>query len=125
MNNNIELLAPAGGLEQLKAAVINGADAVYFGGSFSVFIDWLNQIGIDGIIVQDIGLMVLSLKYCPKMEVHTSTQMTVAKKETIVYLKEIGVKRVVIPREASLGDIKALSKGGLELEAFVHGAYLY
>lgn len=167
MKKKIELLAPAGGLEQLKAAVLNGADAVYFGGNafsarqsaknFSleeievgrrltaqygvkmycaintllskkeveealVFIDVLNQIGIDGIIVQDIGLMALCLTHCPEMAVHTSTQMTVANVETIAYLKEQNVKRVVVPRESSLEDIKAMAKGGLELEAFVHGA---
>ncbi|WP_088369738.1 peptidase U32 family protein [endosymbiont 'TC1' of Trimyema compressum] len=84
--------------------------------------DWLSQIGIDGVIVQDVGLMNLVLKYCPEMDVHTSTQMTIANIETITYLKNIGVKRVVVPRESSLADIKVLSEGGLELEAFVHGA---
>ncbi|AMP20496.1 hypothetical protein AZF37_04335 [endosymbiont 'TC1' of Trimyema compressum] len=66
--------------------------------------------------------MNLVLKYCPEMDVHTSTQMTIANIETITYLKNIGVKRVVVPRESSLADIKVLSEGGLELEAFVHGA---
>lgn len=164
----VELLAPAGSIESLYAAVQAGADAVYLGGSkFSArayasnfddenmkkaveychiygvkvyitlntllkeneieealqYAKFLYKIGIDGLIIQDTGLVYLLRKHVPELELHASTQMTVHNIEGAKLLKELGFKRIVLSRELSLEEIKNISNElGVETEIFVHGA---
>ncbi|KYH31059.1 putative protease YdcP precursor [Clostridium tepidiprofundi DSM 19306] len=164
----IELLAPAGEMNSLIAAVQNGANAVYIGGSrFSArayagnfndeeivkavdychlygvnvyvtlntllkhteihdalkYCEFLYNIGVDALIVQDTGLIYLVRKYLPEFELHASTQMTVHNAEGALFLKDLGLKRIVLSRELTLREIEYISKKfKIETEIFIHGA---
>lgn len=161
-----ELLSPAGNMECLKAAVNNGADAIYLGGktfgarayagNFSndelkeavnyahlygvkiyitvntiiyntevdeliKYIEYLYKIGVDALIMQDIGMISLVRKVFPNMEVHASTQCHNHNNEGIKLLKELGVTRIVLDREMSLEEIENIDVD-IEKEVFIHGA---
>ena len=164
----VELLAPAGSMESLYAAVNNGADAVYLGGSkFSArayasnfdnekmkeavdychnynvkiyvtmntllkekeikeairYVGYLYEIGVDALIIQDVGLVKLIRERYPEFEIHASTQMTVHNGEGAIYFKEKGFTRIVLSRELSLEEIEYISKElNIETEMFIHGA---
>lgn len=84
------------------------------------------QQGLDGIIVQDVGVMDYVMEQFPKLPIHASTQMTVTNAISAKYLESLGVKRVVPARELSLAEIREISRHtGLEVECFVHGALCY
>ena len=164
-----ELLAPAGDRECLRAAVENGADAVYFGlncgfnararatnivpGELAEVMSFLHHRGVkgfvtlntlafsdelpeleslvkhiarsdvDAVLVQDLGLARLVRAICPELAIHASTQMTLSSAECIQVAEELGIERVVLPRELSIREIAKLRKSTrVELEAFVHGA---
>lgn len=162
----VELLAPAGDMDSLLAAVNNGADAVYIGGKkfgarkFAHNFDeqelkeaiqvchthgarlyvtvntlihdteleealqelkFLYEIGVDAVIIQDIGLIRLARKYLKDLELHASTQMHTTNEEALEELKELGIKRAVLAREMTKEEIASLDTD-LELEVFVHGA---
>ena len=163
----VELLAPAGSMEALYAAVQNGCDAVYLGGemfgarafahNFSkediveavryahiygvkvyvtvntlikeeeledviTYVSYLQSVDVDALIVQDLGLLSILRTQFPDMEVHASTQMHVHNPQGIQFLKDQGVKRVVVPRETSIEEIREYVKLGVDLEVFVQGA---
>ncbi|WP_338948792.1 U32 family peptidase [Fusobacterium nucleatum] len=83
----------------------------------------LYNYGLDAIIVQDIGYAEYLHKNFPSIEIHGSTQMTVANYYEINYLKELGFKRIVLPRELSFEEIKEIRKyTDMELEVFVSGS---
>jgi putative protease len=164
-----ELLAPAGSLDAVRAAVANGADAVYLGTArfnardegAQLSLDELGEAcriahergrriyltlniltkpaelvdalmllgeaidrGIDAAIVQDIGLIRLIQHVYPDLEIHGSTQMTVHDASGAAVMRELGVDRVVLARENTLDDIRAIRDAvpSLGLESFVHGA---
>ncbi|HEV8446839.1 MAG TPA: DUF3656 domain-containing protein [Gemmatimonadaceae bacterium] len=164
-----ELLAPAGSLDAVRAAVANGADAVYLGAArFNardegaqlsldelaeacriaherqrriyltlnvlikpaelidalVFLGEAVDRGIDAVIVQDIGLIRLIRTIYPELEIHGSTQTTVHDESGARVMLELGVDRVVLARENTLDDIRAIRAAvpALGLESFVHGA---
>ena len=164
-----ELLAPAGDLECARAAVENGADAVYFGleSGFNararatnireedlpelmrmlhergvmgyltfntlVFTNELPEaerlarlaaeVGIDALLVQDLGAARLIHAVCPDLPIHASTQMTLTSAESIRIAAELGVERVVLARELSIAEITKISdQTEMPLETFVHGA---
>ncbi|WP_410508617.1 DUF3656 domain-containing protein [Methanosarcina hadiensis] len=163
-----ELLAPAGGMEALTAAVENGADAVYLGArafsargyasNFSeeelekavdyahlrgvkiyvtvntllkgdemesalILLSRLREMGVDAVIIQDLGLISLSRKYLPDFPLHASTQMTLHNSEGVRFVKELGIERVVLSREVSLEEMKEIKeRDAIEVEVFVHGA---
>lgn len=164
----VELLAPAGNIESLDAAIGEGADAVYLGlKSFNArlrttnfawnqfeaaveslhrqnkkiyvtvntvneerelerlyrFLAYLNEVGPDGIIVQDYAVMRLAQEFFPNMEIHASTQMNVESTNAVRLLQNAGVKRMVLARELGLDEIKKIKQEtGASLEVFVHGA---
>jgi putative protease len=171
MNRKIELLAPGGDVEAIKAAVVAGANAVYCGldtfnarnraanlsfddlngilrlahkydcevfltlnvvileQELPTMIKLLNKLansGIDGIIVQDLGMFNLVKKYFPTLDIHASTQLTTHNEGQIQFLNKIGASRVNLSRELNLGEIKSLTKVSHDLgvltEVFVHGA---
>src|ERR687890_961316 len=164
-----ELLAPAGSLDAVRAALANGADAVYLGAerfnardegaqltldevgeacrlahergrriylTFNillkpaeladalVFLGDAIDRGIDAAIVQDIGVVRLIQKVYPGFEIHGSTQMTVHDASGARVMQDLGVERVVLARENTLDDIRAIRAAvpDLGLETFVHGA---
>ncbi|WP_339221308.1 U32 family peptidase [Paenibacillus sp. FSL H8-0332] len=163
-----ELLAPAGNMEALKAAISNGCDAVYLGmqkfgaraysSNFDletlkeavtyahlrdvkiyvamntiVFeneveemkeqIHELNEIGVDGIIVQDLTAFDYIVKNFYDMEAHCSTQMGIDDVDGTLLFKELGAKRVVLSREVKIETVKEIKRvADIPLEIFVHGA---
>lgn len=82
----------------------------------------LHEMGVDALIVQDLGLIHLLHERLPELVVHASTQLSVTQVEQIEQLKTLGVKRVVLARECSLEQVKAAVQTGMEVEVFVHGA---
>ena len=83
----------------------------------------LYNYGLDAIIVQDLGYAEYLHRNFPSIEIHGSTQMTVANYYEINYLKELGFKRIVLPRELSFEEIKEIRKyTDMELEVFVSGS---
>lgn len=79
--------------------------------------------GVDAIIVQDPAICTLVERVAPGLTIHASTQMTISSPEAARFAELLGVKRVVVPRELSLDQIKKFaSASALELEVFVHGA---
>lgn len=163
-----ELLAPAGSMEALRAAVANGADAVYLGmkkfgaraysNNFDedalreavayahlrgvkvyvtlntiVFenelpevyqqIDVLNEIGVDGVIAQDLAVLRYVAEHFTDMEAHCSTQMGIDDAEGAALAKELGARRVVVSREVPIEGVKEIRrKADIPVEVFVHGA---
>jgi U32 family peptidase len=162
-----ELLAPAGGWECLKAAVANGADAVFFGlprfnarlradnfteeelpdvvafchrhgvkayvtlntlvftGELDDAVDYLRLLsrsGVDALIVQDIGVVLLAAAIVPELPIHASTQMTLTSPQGVEVARELGITRSVLARELSLRELKRFDTERMPLEVFVHGA---
>ena len=168
MLKKVELLSPVGDFECLKAAVQNGADAVYLGvadfnarysaKNFSIeeleqAIDYAHlrnvkvfltlntliknnefesalelankasEFGIDGVIVQDLGLANFLIKNIPNLPIHASTQMTCHNLLGAKELESIGFKRIVLSRELSLNEIEHITANtSCEIEVFAHGA---
>lgn len=163
-----ELLAPAGSFEALRAAIANGANAVYLGGKgFSarafadnftleemaeavslahfhgvrvyaavntlaadrelagllLYVAELYKLGVDAVIVQDLGVLRQLRQLLPDLPLHASTQMTIHSAAGAEALGELGVQRVILARELSLDDLAAIRAAtSMELEVFVHGA---
>ena len=164
-----ELLAPAGSRECIRAAIENGADAVYFGlnvgfnararaaniephelaevmsdlhhrgvrgyvtlntlvfteelAEFEKVVRHVARCGVDAVLLQDLGAVRLVREICPDLPIHASTQMTLTSAECIRAAADLGVARVVLPRELSVEEIATIARGSeMPLEAFVHGA---
>ena len=165
----IELLSPAGDWECARAAVENGANAIYFGldcgfnaryraqnfgleelpdlmqmlrmrdvrgyvtmntlafpselGNLIDVIEAVATAGVDAILVQDFGVAKIAKTVCPDLEIHASTQMSLTSAETIEVARELGLSRVVLARELSVGEISKISANtDMPLEVFIHGA---
>ena len=101
-------------------------NTLVFDHELSTAVDALAQIaqaGADAVIVQDVAVARLARQITPGMEVHGSTQMSITSAEGIALAQSFGVSRVVLARELSLDDIRAIrSQTDCELEMFVHGA---
>lgn len=82
----------------------------------------LHEFGVDALIIQDLGLIHLLHHRLPELELHASTQLSVSTPKQIEQLRRLGVKRVVLAREATLEEIEACAKTGMDLEVFIHGA---
>lgn len=79
--------------------------------------------GVDAVLVQDFGAAQLIRAVCPSLELHASTQMTLASAESIEVARRLGIARVVLPRELTVDQIRAVRRAcNLGLEVFVHGA---
>ncbi|MGM9758983.1 MAG: U32 family peptidase [Parabacteroides sp.] len=80
----------------------------------------LYQAGVDALIVQDLGITRLNL---PPIPLHASTQMDNRTPEKVRFLQEVGFTQVVLARELSLEQIRAIHEAcEVPLEVFVHGA---
>ena len=84
----------------------------------------LYAIGVDAVLVQDLGLIELINRYLPNLKIHASTQMTLENQQKLNYIETKGIKRVVLPREMTKEEIAALDTN-LELEIFAHGSLCY
>lgn len=163
-----ELLAPAGNMEALKAAVSGGCDAVYLGltkfgaraysdnfdtdslaeavsyahlrdvkiyvtmntivfeselSDMRTQLQQLNDIGVDGVIVQDLAVFDYMKQHFADMEVHCSTQMGIDDIDGTMLFRELGADRVVLARETDMDEVLRIKKEAkIPLEIFVHGA---
>ena len=92
-------------------------------GSAMELIEYVCSIPVDGLIMQDLGLISLVRRACPDMRLHASTQMSVSTLKGVEQLAELGFKRVVLSRELSRNEIEYIARNSpIELEVFVHGA---
>ncbi len=83
----------------------------------------LTAAGVDAVLVQDLGLVRLIRAISPDLPIHASTQMTLTSTECIRVAEQLGIERVVLPRELSIDEIRAIhEQTTIELETFVHGA---
>lgn len=87
----------------------------------------LNELKVDGIILQDTGLAYIMAKHFPHLEMHASTQMAVHNSQGVEFLKKSGFRRIILARELSLNEIEKIRKDhrDVELEVFIHGAMCY
>lgn len=85
------------------------------------YIEFLHTNGVDALIMQDVGLINLVHNMYPSLEIHASTQMHVHNEDTLKFLENLGVKRVVFARELTRDYINSI-KTPLEKEVFIHGA---
>lgn len=162
-----EILAPAGDMNALRAAVSAGANAVYLGYdefsarakaknfnkkeleeavkfahlrnvkiyvTFNILIadfeikramesiKMLHDIGVDALILQDIGIADRIRKDFPDFELHASTQMAVNNFYGAAFLKEMGFSRVVLARETPFFEVEKIKELDTDIETFIHGA---
>ncbi len=171
MSRKLELLAPGGDVEAIKAAIVAGANAVYCGldvfnarnrasnlsmdelygvirlaheyncevfltlnvvileHEIPILVRLLNQVvnsGVDGLIVQDMGVFNIVKKHFPTLDIHASTQMTTHNEGQILFLGKLGANRVNLSRELNLPEITKLTavahENNILTEVFVHGA---
>jgi putative protease len=171
MSPKIELLAPGGDIDAIKAAIIAGANAVYCGldtfnarnraanisfeelvgiirlahdydcqifltlniiileREFKTLAKLLSKLAnttLDGVIVQDLGMLYVLKKHFPSLDIHASTQLTTHNIGQIPFLKKLGASRVNLSRELNLKEISTITKVAHKLdvltEVFVHGS---
>ena len=167
-----EVLAPAGSLDALAAAIAHGANAVYFGvgalnarvRATNITVEQLPSIvayahrhkvkvhvalnvpmrpetldeavhalgavalaGADAVILRDPILMELARHKCPSLAVHASTQAGVSNAESARRMRALGCSRVILARECSLEDMRAIRQAcpDLEMESFLFGAQCF
>ena len=93
--------------------------------AYPAYISAAAECGIDAAIVADLGVMAMTKKYAPGLDIHMSTQVGVMNFASANELYRLGAKRVVLARETSIKDIKRIRENtpeDLEIEVFVHGA---
>ena len=85
---------------------------------------FLEKIGVDAVLITDVGLISLCKSVAPNLKIHLSTQANTLNKYAVKFWGEQGLERVVLARELSLAEIKEISEfcPETQLEAFVHGA---
>ena len=88
------------------------------------YVSRLHSMGVDAVLVQDLGLIELIRKHVPDLKIHASTQLTCENQLKLDYLEGKGIRRVVLPREMRKEEISQL-KTNMELEIFAHGALCY
>ncbi|MCR5218580.1 peptidase U32 family protein [Treponema sp.] len=87
------------------------------------FLNYLNKVRPDGLIVQDFGVIRMCQEFAPDLELHASTQMNVSSAAAANLLCKQGLKRVVVARELGLEEIRNIKANtNAEIEMFVHGA---
>ena len=88
-------------------------------------LEQLNELGVDALIVADLGAFTLAGKYAPRCPRHISTQASICNYETARAWYDLGASRVILAREVGLAEIREIREKTppeLEIEAFVHGA---
>lgn len=89
------------------------------------YLKYVAQIGVDALIIADMGVLALAKKYAPDTDIHMSTQVGIVNYAAANALYDMGAKRIVTARELSLDEIKTIrekTNPNLEIETFVHGA---
>ena len=88
----------------------------------------LDEMGVDGIIISDGGIVDVVKEYAPNTDVHISTQANVVSLHTCNFWYKNGAKRIILARELNKDEIKYITQNkpnGLEIEMFAHGAICY
>lgn len=86
----------------------------------------LYRQGLDGVIVQDLGVLSFLREHFPGLELHASTQMSITGPHGAALMKKLGCCRVVTARELSLAEIREIhDRVDIEIESFIHGALCY
>lgn len=94
-------------------------------GAMPDYLKYAADIGVDALIIADMGVLSLAKKYAPNVDVHISTQAGIVNYVAANAFYEMGAKRIVTARELSLDEIKTIrdkTNPDLEIEVFVHGA---
>ena len=89
------------------------------------WLEFLNEVGVDAIIMADVGVLSLAKQYAPKVECHISTQASIVNYQSAKAWHDLGAKRVILARELNLDEIReirAKAPKELEMEVFAHGA---
>lgn len=89
------------------------------------YIEELDGLGVDAVIVSDPGIFTIVRKAAPGMEIHISTQANNTNYMSAKFWHDLGAKRIVVARELSFDEIKemaAMTPSELDIEAFIHGA---
>ena len=89
---------------------------------------YLDEIGVDGIIIADPGIVDIVREYAPNTEIHISTQANVTSLHTCNFWYRNGATRIILARELNKEEIRHITENkpnGLEIEMFVHGAICY
>jgi putative protease len=87
------------------------------------YLRMLAEYKADAVIIADPGVLRLAQKHIPHMPVHLSTQANTTNYNSALFWKQAGVNRIIAARELTLNEIKEIvNLGGLQIEAFVHGA---
>jgi putative protease len=87
------------------------------------YLRMLSEFKADAVIIADSGVLRLAQKHIPHMPVHLSTQANTTNYNSALFWKQAGVNRIIAARELTLNEIKEIvNLGGLQIEAFVHGA---
>ena len=87
--------------------------------------EYLDGLGVDAVILADVGVLALAKRYAPHVQYHISTQASVVNYVSAQAWYDLGASRVILARELSLEEIReirAKTPAGLELEVFAHGA---
>lgn len=82
----------------------------------------LQDMDVDALIIQDLGLLDAVHQRFPDLELHASTQMHIHNRDGLFFLKEMGIQRAVLARETTIEQIRDYANAGIDLEVFVHGA---
>jgi putative protease len=86
----------------------------------------LAEIGVDAVILQDLGVYHLLREHFPQLELHASTQLAVHNRAGAETLKRLGFRRVVLARELTFEEVRDVTAtAGIETEVFIHGALCY
>jgi U32 family peptidase len=86
----------------------------------------LDEIGVDAIILQDLGVYHLIREHFPRLELHASTQLAVHNRAGAEALRELGFRRVVLARELTFEEVHDITAAaGIATEVFIHGALCY
>lgn len=93
--------------------------------AFPDFVRLCSSLGVDALIISDLGMFSIARTHAPEIPLHVSTQANVTNWETALMWYQLGAKRVILARELSFEEIREIRDHvppELELEIFVHGA---
>lgn len=89
------------------------------------WLEYLQDLGVDAVILADVGVLSLLKRYAPRIKAHISTQASISNYQTATAWYDLGASRVILARELSLDEVtelRAKAPKDLEIEAFIHGA---
>ena len=89
------------------------------------WLEYLDSVGVDAIILADVGTLALAKRHAPHVQCHISTQASIVNYQSATAWHDLGASRVILARELSLDEIREIrlkTPKELEIEAFAHGA---